>query len=152
MYNIALDDTGRTLIQYQSTFLLIVNIANECGLKKQLPDLEKLHSNPKINCSVLAFPCNQFGSQQTLTSDEMRAWCESTYQTTFPIEDIVSVNGSHAHPVYKYLTRKARGVLKQQHVMWNFSKFLIYPQEQKIKRFSPQTSIQVISKHIQKLT
>ena len=74
MYDIVLGQNNETLEKYRKQFILIVNIANECGFASQLAELEALHSDAQLNCSVIAFPCNQFGKQQTLPDEQMRSW------------------------------------------------------------------------------
>ncbi|WP_412034274.1 hypothetical protein [Providencia alcalifaciens] len=51
----------------------------------------------------------------------------------------VDVNGSAAHPVFRYLKRELPGLLGGR-VKWNFTKFLIGRDGKPLKRFAPFTT------------
>jgi glutathione peroxidase len=70
---------------------------------------------------------------------------------SFPMFAKVDVNGSSAHPLYKYLTAEAKGILGSESIKWNFTKFLINQNGEVIKRYSPTTKPEKIAKDIQKL-
>ncbi|MGL5210940.1 MAG: glutathione peroxidase, partial [Acinetobacter junii] len=57
----------------------------------------------------------------------------------------------NAHPIYKYLTSEAKGILGSESIKWNFTKFLINQNGEVIKRYSPTTKPEKIGKDIQKL-
>ena len=49
----------------------------------------------------------------------------------------VDVNGAQAHPLWKWLTREAPGILGSQSVKWNFTKFLVGRDGKVLKRYAP---------------
>ena len=85
---------------------------------------------------VLAFPCNQFGGQESGSEEEIRAFADG-YGVTFPMFAKVDVNGFNQHPVWKHL-KSEQGELFGSDVKWNFGKFLIDPSGNVVKRYGPQ--------------
>lgn len=150
IYKIAISAELKDLEVYRDQHLLIVNIADGCGFKPQLQDLELLHSDESIPCQVLAFPSNQF-NQQSRDNHEMREWCSTHEKLTFPIMDSIILNGEGTHPLYQYLKSHAPGLLGRESIAWNYTKFLVGPREQFIKRFAPKTSIKQIRTLIEKI-
>ena len=96
---------------------------------------------------MIAFPCNQFGNQQTIDDAQMPEWCEAEFQASYLIENCIDVNGTNAHPLFTYLKEKAGGTLGDD-IKWNYTKFVICPNERAIKRFAPQTSIEAVESFI----
>ena len=143
IYDIRIGNVVANLDQYQDQFVLIVNIADKCGFASQLEDLEKLYQSKELNCHVIAFPSNQF-NQQSRDSELMRDWCSGDRKLSFQVEDLVEVNGSNTCEIFRYLKKHAKGALGQERITWNYTKFLICPNEVKIKRFSPKTNINKI--------
>ena len=132
------DGTEVSMADYRGKVVLAVNVASKCGFTPQYSGLEQLHRTYRDRgLVVLGFPCNQFGDQEPGTEQEISAFCRVNYDVTFPIFSKVEVNGSGAHPLYKWLKRKAPGLLRVQLVPWNFTKFLIDRDGEKVKRFSP---------------
>ena len=147
IYEIALEGDQFNLEQYKTKFLLIVNIADECGLSGQLANLEALHQNRRLNCQVLAFPSNQF-KQQRRDFNTMQSWCSIDQRLSFPIYHTISVNGKNTHPLFKYLKSHAKGLFHQERLFWNYTKFLVLPEERTIKRFAPVSKISRIASYI----
>jgi glutathione peroxidase len=87
---------------------------------------------------VLGFHSNEFGSQDPGSNDEIASFCQVNYGVSFPMMAKVEVNGSGAHPLYKWLTKEAPGFLGTQGIKWNFTKFLVGRDGQVIKRYAPQ--------------
>ena len=142
----------KNLNDYSGKTLLIVNTASKCGFTPQykgLQDLYKKHLNNGFE--VLGFPCNQFGKQEPGNEEEISNFCTVNYNVTFPIFSKVDVNGPSAHPLFKYLTSSQPGLLGTEKIKWNFTKFLINNDGEPVKRFSPQTSPEQISTHIDEL-
>lgn len=126
------------LRDYQGQVLLIVNTASQCGFTPQYRDLEALYQNYKDRgFSVLAFPCNQFGQQEPGDNSAIAAFCESNFHIRFPLFEKIDVNGSNAHPMYRYLTAAKPGVFGTQAIKWNFTKFLIDREGNIVKRYGP---------------
>jgi glutathione peroxidase len=87
---------------------------------------------------ILAFPCNQFGKQEPGSATEIRAFADK-YGATFPLFDKVEVNGTNAHPVFKYLKSQCPGMLGTVGIKWNFTKFLVDRNGKGVKRYGPPT-------------
>jgi glutathione peroxidase len=104
--------------------VLAVNVASHCGYTPQYAGLERLHGElAELGFAVVGFPCNQFGAQEPGTDTEIREFCSTRYDVTFPLAAKVEVNGPGRHPVYQWLTDPAHGFAGD--IGWNFEKFLI---------------------------
>src|ERR1051326_1390992 len=107
-----IDGKDVSLSDYRGKVLLIVNVASRCGFTPQYTALEKLYREYKDQgFEVLAFPCNQFRGQEPGTAAEIKNFCQSNYEVSFPIFSKIEVNGPNAHPLYKFLERAKRGIL-----------------------------------------
>jgi glutathione peroxidase len=106
--------------------VMIVNTASKCGFTPQYKDLEYLNTaygGDKF--VIIAFPANNFLSQEPGTNEEIKAFCTSKYGVTFPIMAKISVKGSDMHPLYQWLTQKSKNGVADSEVGWNFQKYLI---------------------------
>ena len=100
------------LSAFKGQVMLIVNTASQCGFTPQFGGLEELHkSYAGKGLAVLGFPCNQFGSQDPGNDDEISAFCQVNYGVSFPMMSKIDVNGPAAHPLYKWLSSVAPGLL-----------------------------------------
>nr|XP_009417046.1 PREDICTED: probable phospholipid hydroperoxide glutathione peroxidase [Musa acuminata subsp. malaccensis] len=99
---------------------------------------------------VLAFPCNQFASQEPGTIEEIKETACTVFKAEFPIFDKIEVNGNNAATLYKFLKSK-KGGFPGSRIKWNFTKFLVDKDGNVIDRYSPTTSPLKIEKDIQKL-
>lgn len=128
-----------TLKAYQGKVLLVVNVASQCGLTPQYRALQALQEKYAAKgFTVLAFPCNDFGSQEPGSNEEIKQFCSTKYKVTFPLFDKVHVKGNDQHPLYKALTGK-EGAFPGD-VKWNFGKFLIGRDGKPLARFEPGTT------------
>ncbi|MFC5520306.1 glutathione peroxidase [Polaromonas jejuensis] len=126
------------LSEFKGKVMLIVNTASQCGFTPQFGGLETLHKTyADKGLAVLGFPCNQFGSQDPGNDDEISAFCQVNYGVSFPMMSKIEVNGPTAHPLYKWLTAEAPGLLGSKGIKWNFTKFLVGKDGQVIKRYAP---------------
>jgi glutathione peroxidase len=134
----ALDGANAPLGVYKGETLLIVNVASKCGFTPQYGGLEALYREfaPK-GLVVLGFPSNQFGHQEPGDSTEIRNFCSTKFDVTFPLFAKIDVNGSDADPLYKFLKREARGIFGTERIKWNFTKFLVDSKGRVRKRFAP---------------
>ena len=138
------------LSQYQGKVLLIVNTASACGFTPQFGGLEELHKEyADQGLVVLGFPCNQFGSQDPGSNDEIASFCQLNYGVSFPMMSKVDVNGANAHPLYQWLTAEAPGLLGSKAIKWNFTKFLVGKDGRVIKRYAPQDAPQKLAADIE---
>ena len=135
----ALDITGKPvpLSRYQGQALLIANTASACGFTPQFGGLEELHQHyGQKGLAVLGFPCNQFGSQDPGSNDEIASFCQLNYGVSFPMMSKIDVNGDKADPLWKWLKSEKSGFLGSR-IKWNFTKFLVGKDGKVIKRFAP---------------
>ena len=147
----SLDGEDIALNRYEGQVLLIVNTASKCGFTPQYQGLEALHRelSPR-GFAVLGFPCNQFGAQEPGDAREIAAFCETKYEVSFPMFAKIDVNGSGAHPLYKYLKGEKSGLLGSS-IKWNFTKFLIDRSGKVVARHAPTTSPEALTKEIEAL-
>lgn len=147
-----LNDEIISLQQFKGKVLLIVNTASKCGFTAQYEQLQTLYERYKDEgLLVLGFPCNQFMGQEPGDSMEINHFCRLNYGVTFPMFAKVKVKGEEAHPLFRYLSEEAPGVLGSKGIKWNFTKFLINRDGNVVKRFSPQTKPFDIEEEIRKL-
>ena len=140
--NIALSD-------FKGKVLLIVNTASKCGFTSQFGGLEALHKTyASRGLVVVGFPCNQFGSQDPGANGEIAEFCQVNYGVSFPMMGKVDVNGPAAHPLYKWLSAEAPGLLGSKSIKWNFTKFLVGKDGQAIKRYAPTDKPAALAKDI----
>lgn len=145
-----IDGTPQTLADHSGKVLLIVNVASKCGFTPQYTGLEQLYQRYKDRgFEVLGFPCDQFGNQEPGNEAEIQQFCSLTYDVTFPMFAKVEVNGANAHPLFKYLKKAAPGLLGSEGVKWNFTKFLVDPTGQTVKRYAPTDTPASLAKHIE---
>ncbi len=125
------------LAKYQGKVLLVVNVATKCGATPQYEQLEGLNDKYKDKgLAVLGFPCNQFGTQEPGTEEEIAKFCKSKYDVSFDMFAKIDVNGDNASPLYKSLTSGAK---PSGDVKWNFEKFLIGRNGEIVARFPTKT-------------
>ena len=130
--------------------LLIVNTASACGFTPQFAGLEQLHETYGAKgLTVLGFPCNQFGSQDPGSNEEIASFCQLNYGVSFPMMAKIDVNGAKADPLYQWLTAEAPGLLGLKAIKWNFTKFLIGKDGQVIKRYAPTDTPKSLTKDIE---
>lgn len=133
-----LDGKKVSLDKYSGKVILVVNVASECGLTGQYEGLQELYDKYKDKgLVVLGFPCNQFGSQEPGSAEEIKSFCTKNYGVTFDMFAKIDVNGDNAAPFYKHLTAletKPKGAGK---IGWNFEKFLIGKDGTVAARFAP---------------
>ncbi|UGS21898.1 glutathione peroxidase [Flavobacterium cyclinae] len=120
--------------------ILVVNTASECGLTPQYEQLQEIYEKYKDkNFVIVGFPANNFGAQEPGTNKQIATFCQKNYGVTFPMMAKISVKGSDMHPVYQFLTQKAKNGLEDSEVQWNFQKYLINENGELVKVVSPRT-------------
>lgn len=112
---------------YSGKVLLLVNVASKCGYTPQYAGLQQLYERYQADgLVVLGFPANNFGSQEPGTEEQIKDFCTTNYNVTFPMFAKISVRGDDIHPLYKFLTEAVpTGGGNAGPVTWNFNKFLI---------------------------
>jgi glutathione peroxidase len=148
----SLDGKKIDLKQYQGKVVLVVNTASKCGLTPQYAGLEALHEKYGARgLAVLGFPCNQFAGQEPGDADAIGDFCQKNYGVSFQMFDKIEVNGAGAHPLYKWLTQAAPGLLGLEAIKWNFTKFLVGRDGKVVKRYAPQTEPEKLAGDIEQL-
>ncbi|KAF2858413.1 glutathione peroxidase [Piedraia hortae CBS 480.64] len=130
------------LADLKGKVVLVVNTASKCGFTPQYQDLEQLYKEIKPNhpdFEIIAFPCNQFSSQEPGSNDEIQSFCQVNYGVTFPVLGKTDVNGSEAEPVWEWMKKSRPGIMGMQRVKWNFEKFLISHDGQVVGRWASTT-------------
>ena len=131
--------------------LMIVNTASACGFTPQFAGLEALWKEyGGKGLTIVGFPSNEFGGQDPGSNDEIASFCQLNYGVSFPMMAKVKVNGADAHPLWKWLTAEAPGLLGSQAVKWNFTKFLVGKNGQVIKRYASGDTPESLKADIEK--
>lgn len=147
-----IDGSTVSLNEYKGKVLFIVNTASKCGFTPQYKELQALYEKyNEQGLEILGFPCNQFMSQEPGTENEIQSFCQLNYGVTFPMFAKVNVNGKDAHPLFRYLTEQAPGMLGMKAVKWNFTKFLVDRNGNVVDRFAPSTKPKELEIDIEKL-
>ena len=152
IYDITVKDNNLNdinLQDYKGKVLLIVNTATKCGFTPQYEDLEKLYEEYKDRgFEILDFPCNQFGFQAPGSNEKIHNECQLRFKTKFKRFDKIKVNGKEASPLYKFL--KQNSIPKEKRIKWNFSKFLVSKDGNKILKFGSTVKPFLIKENIEK--
>lgn len=134
-----LDGQDISLSKFKGKKLLLVNVASKCGFTPQYKNLEALSEKYGDKLVVIGFPANNFGGQEPGTADEIKTFCTKNYGVKFPMMEKVSVKGSDAHPLFKYLSSKELNGVCDDAPSWNFCKYLIDEKGQVVKFFGSRT-------------
>ncbi|RLL98241.1 peroxiredoxin hyr1 [Aspergillus turcosus] len=146
------------LASLKGKVVLVVNTASKCGFTPQFKGLETLYQSIKAkhpeDFTILGFPCNQFGSQDPGSNDEIQTFCQVNYGVTFPVLGKLDVNGDNAAPVWTWMKEVMPGLMGLKRVKWNFEKFLISADGKVIGRWAsitkPESLEATILKEIEK--
>ena len=142
LYDVPLKDIDgkeTSLAPYKGDVMLVVNVASKCGTTPQYAALEKNFEKYKDQgFVVLAFPCNQFASQEPGDGTQIKQFCHGTYGVTFPLFDKLEVNGGGRHPLYAQLAGPDSPFAGD--IKWNFTKFLVGRDGNIVARFEPKTT------------
>jgi glutathione peroxidase len=151
-----IDGQPSNLAAFEGKVRLVVNVASKCGFTPQYEGLEKLYRQYKDRgFEVLAFPANEFGAQEPGTETEIKEFCSTKFDVSFPLFAKIVVKGEGQHPLYEKLTTAKpeaqklagtdlRGKLagygiplgKPNDVLWNFEKFLVDRKGEVVDRFT----------------
>jgi len=121
----SIDGDQVSMSEFKGKYILLINVASECGYTSQYKELQELHQQFKEKLVVIGYPCNQFGGQEPGSTEEIKSFCEKNYGVTFLLSEKIDVKGSNQHEIYSWLTNKDFNMLKSSSVKWNFQKYLI---------------------------
>jgi glutathione peroxidase len=155
-----IDGRETTLAEWSGKVRLVVNVASKCGLTPQYEALEAAaRTYADRGLVILGFPSNDFLGQEPGTEEEIKTFCSSTYDVTFPLFAKIVVKGEGQHPLYAALTkaqpdarvRPGSGFRAELagygtrpdrgEVLWNFEKFLIDRSGNVVDRFEPDVTV-----------
>lgn len=133
----SIDGKSMPLSSFKGKVILMVNVASKCGYTPQYTALEAIYEKYKDRgFVVLGFPANNFGAQEPGTNDEIKTFCSTKYQVTFPLYAKISVKGEDTAPLYQYVTKDANSAVAGE-IKWNFTKFLVDRSGKVVQRFEP---------------
>lgn len=119
-----IDGHEQDLAQYKGKVVVIVNVASKCGFTTQYEGLERLYEDKKDEgLVILGFPANDFNEQEPGTAEEIKTFCTSKYNVTFPMFDKVRVKGDDKTPLYAKLAAQPAPIGGEP--KWNFTKFVV---------------------------
>ncbi|AUC85200.1 glutathione peroxidase [Polaribacter sp. ALD11] len=124
----SLQNKAIDLSEYRNKYILFVNVASKCGFTSQYKELEELYQTHKENLIIIGSPCNQFGSQEPGTAEDIEAFCKVNFGVSFLMTEKIDVKGNNQHPLYTWLTDKSLNGTKSSTVKWNFQKYLVSPE------------------------
>jgi glutathione peroxidase len=131
-----IDGKPQSLKKFKGKVVLVVNVASKCGLTPQYAGLQAMYKKyEKDGLVVLGFPANNFGGQEPGSEEEIKTFCTTKYEVSFPMFSKISVKGDDIAPLYKWLLEKS-GDTKD--IEWNFGKFLVNRDGSTVQRFSPR--------------
>ena len=137
----SIDGQPTPLAAYKGKVVLLVNVASRCGFTPQYTALESTYEKYKsAGFVIVGIPANNFGAQEPGTNQEIKTFCTSKYNVTFPMMAKVSVKGDDITPLYQFLTDKTAHPQTGGEIQWNFTKFLIGPDGRVITRFEPDVT------------
>ena len=121
-----IDGKPVSMSQFKGKKVLVVNTASECSNTPQYAKLEEMYKQyGPDKFTIVGFPANNFGKQEPGSNEEIKHFCSSNYQVTFPMMSKISVKGKDIDPLYTWLTKKSENGVLDAPVTWNFQKFMI---------------------------
>lgn len=131
-----IDGKPYNLNQHKGEVLLVVNVASRCGHTPQYAGLQALYTKyHDKGLTIIGVPANEFGGQEPGTNAEIKEFCTSKYQVTFPVLAKVVVKGAGICPLYQYLTAQPP---EPGPIFWNFAKFLTDRNGKVVQRYLPR--------------
>ena len=136
-YFTAIDGSAMPMSTFAGKVVLLVNTASFCGFTRQYEGLQTLWERyEEKGLVVVGVPSNDF-NQETDGEEKIAKFCQGAFGVTFPLTKKVSVKGSGAHPVYKWINAALDG---KGEPGWNFHKFLIGTDGKSVQSFSTRVT------------
>jgi glutathione peroxidase len=134
----SIDGQQVNLNDFKGKVVMVVNVASRCGYTPQYTALEAIYEKYKDKGFVIVgVPANNFAQQEPGTNEEIKKFCSTKYNVTFPMMAKVSVKGDDKTPLYQYLTSATDDPQFAGDIKWNFTKFLVGRDGQLVARFEP---------------
>jgi glutathione peroxidase len=132
-----LDNSALPAAELAGKVVLFVNVASQCGNTPQYAGLEALYTQYAAKgFTIVGVPCNQFGSQEPGSPEQIASFCKLNYGVTFPLLSKQEVNGAGRSPLYQSLVQSKAG--GGTDITWNFEKFLVGRNGEVVARFGPR--------------
>jgi glutathione peroxidase len=132
-----IDGKDVDLSVYRGKVVMIVNVASKCGFTRQYASLEDLFKKyADQGFVVIGFPANNFNQQEPGSDAEIKTFCSTKFNVTFPMMSKISVKGDDKAPLYKFLTEPPTAGAFKGDIGWNFTKFLVDRNGNVIARFA----------------
>ena len=132
---VTIDNTSLASDALENKVVLFVNVASQCGLTPQysgLVALEQAYGDRGL--VIVGVPCNQFGSQEPGSPEEIKDFTKSKYDVDFTLLEKQDVNGANRSDLYQFLVGDGPDI------DWNFGKFLVGRDGKTVERFCPRTT------------
>lgn len=137
--------------KYSGRVIIVVNTASHCGLTPDYKNLEAAYQKYKDRgLVVLGFPSANFANQEFNSNDEIKSFCETKYNVTFPVfekSNVVPVDKEHPERFIDTPPRDVNSFFKLlgektgELPFWNFHKYLINKNGTEVISFDPETDV-----------
>jgi len=145
------DGAEVSLEKYRGKVVIIVNTASQCGFTNsnytQLKEILDQYKSKGLE--VAAFPCNQFGKQESGCDADIKVFVKEKFKFDPDLYSKIEVNGKEAHPLFTFLKKEQGGTFFDA-IKWNFTKFLVNRQGKVVGRYAPTTEPKAMVKDIEK--
>ena len=131
------ETTLRKLGDSNTSKWLIVNVASACGFTRQYTQLQEVSLQDEV--TVVGFPCNQFGSQEPGSHEEICEFTSKEYGVNFPLMAKLEVKGENQHPLFELLSKSTGEDGHTGDIRWNFEKFVV-TEDGNVMRYSSKDS------------
>ena len=133
-----IDGKDVDLAKYRGEVLLIVNTASQCGLHPAVQGAgSRLREVQGEGLRGPRLPGQRVRPPGAGTNAEIKEFCTSKYNVTFPLFSKIVVKGEGIHPLYQFLTGTETDPKFAGPIGWNFAKFLVNRKGEVIARFEP---------------
>ncbi len=122
---VGIDGREIALSRFEGKYLLMVNVASECGFTHQYKQLQELYEHYSGKLEIIGFPCNDFGGQEPAENQEIMTFCTKNYGVNFTMTSKINIKSEPQNEIYKWLCNKSENGVKDSTVRWNFQKYLI---------------------------